>query len=284
VADEVEPLDGEAEIGSEELGETEIDAGSADSSEPPQYDFLDLDSVAGKHVSLTIDGQEVVVPLKEALDGFNLSKVSTQRLQEASEMRKNAEEALRLQDAFRFNPGLTVQILAQQAGMPVEQFLNLTPAQQQAAIEAEDEYTDPLERELAQERAARQALEQRFEQREADERLARAAGGLKQQYGATDDQVLAVVNEAMNRGLGIDSFPLIFEGLAYRAQQQAGAQHTAQQEAEAQRRRQAAAQASQSISAGSGVTSSTERAPAERFNSIREAALAAYEEVEARTR
>jgi hypothetical protein len=274
-----EEFEVEAEIGSEEIGETGIEAGSDESQVEPQYDFLNVDEIGDKHVTIKIDGEDVVVPLSEALQGYNRESVSTKRFQEASEIRKQAEDALRLQQAWQYNPGMTARILADQAGMSVEEYLGLTPAQQAAAAPVEDEYTDPLERELAVERQARLELQQRFEQREADERLDRAVGGLKQQYGANDEQALAVVNEAMRLRLGIEYLPTIYEAMAFRAQQQAGAQLTAQQEAEVQRRRQAAANQAAVVGSGSGATGTTEAAPAERYGSIRDAANAAFEQL-----
>lgn len=276
----------EAEIGSEEIGETEVEAVSEDSFEEPSYDFLDIDDeIGGKHVKVKVDGEELIVPLNEALQGFSRTQDYTRKTQEAADMRRQADEALRLQQAFQANPGLTVQVLASQAGVSVEDFLGMSPRQQQAAIDDSDgldEYADPLERQLAEERQARLALEQKFESREADERLSHAVGGLKQQFGATDDQARAVVYQAMQMNLGIDSFPMIYQAMAYQAQQQATAQHTATQEADTQQRRQAARAASQVVSSGTGVPGTTTQQPAATFNSIREAAAAAIDEVESR--
>lgn len=275
-----------AELGSEELGETG-EAATEDFQEAIEYDFLDPEEYGGKHVKLTVEGEEVVVPLSEALNGYNAASVSTKRFQEAAEKSRQAEEALRFNSAFAANPGLTIQVIAAQQGMTVEEFLGLTPKQQQAAINEaadEDQYMDPLERKFIEQQKRLDEQEKRWAQREADERLVQAVGGLKQRYNATDEQTQAVVLEAMNRQLGIEAFPMIFESLAFRAQQQAGAQQTAQQEAEAQRRRQAAASASRTVGTGQGVTGTTTQQPAEKFSSLREAINASIEEVETRSR
>lgn len=255
------------------------------SFEEPEYDFLDTTEYGSKHVKLTVDGEEVVVPLADALNGYNAASVSTKRFQEAAEKSRQAEEALRLQQAFVANPGLTIQVIAAQQGMSVEDFLGLTPRQQQAMVEdAEDEYVDPLELQLRQLNQKFESQEERLAQREADERLQRAVGGLKATYGATDDQAKAVVLEAMNRQLSIEAFPMIFESMAYRAQQQAGAQQTAQQEAEAQRRREAAARAARTVSSGSRAPGVTTQSAAPTYGSLRDAITASLEEVESRTR
>jgi hypothetical protein len=198
-------------------------------------------------------------------------------------MRKEAERAIRLQQAFQTDPGLTVQILAREAGVSVEQFLGMSPAQQQAAIDdANDQYVDPLERQIAEERQARLALEERWAQRDADERLERAVGGLKQQYNATDEQVRSVVQQAMQMQLGVEAFPMIFQAMAYQASQQVTAQQTAGQEAESLRRQEAARRAAAVVGTGSGAANTTTASPAATYGSIREAAAAAIDEVEAR--
>jgi hypothetical protein len=284
VSDIEMPLEGvEAETGPEDFGEAGIEAEPEDFQVEPSYDFLEIDDdLAQKYVRVKVDGEDIPVPLNEALQGYSRESASTKRFQEAAEMRRQADEALRLQQAFRTDPGLTVQVLAKQAGVSVEQFLGMTPAQQQAAVAEEDEYLDPLERQIMEERQARLALEDRLEQREADERLHQAVGGLKQQYNATDDQVQAVVFQAMQMGLGVDAFPMIFQAMAYQASQQVSTQQTVGQEAERQRRQEAARRAASIVGSGSGVSGSSQAQPAATFRSIREAAAAAIDEVEAR--
>ena len=279
------PLEGvEAESGSEEIGETDIEAVTEDITEEPTYDFLEVDeTTANKYVKVKVDGEEVSVPLNEALQGYSRESAATKRFQEASDMRKEAERAIRLQQAFQTDPGLTVQILAREAGVSVEEFLGMSPAQQQAAIDdANDQYVDPLERQIAEERQARLAIEERLAQRDADKRLQRAVGGLKQQYSATDEQVRSVVQQAMQMQLGVEAFPMIFQAMAYQAYQQVSAQQTAGQEAETLRRQEAARRAAAVVGTGSGAANTTTASPAATYSSIREAAAAAIDEVEAR--
>lgn len=286
--DEEVPFDEgvEAESGPESFGEADIEALPEDEPVEPTYDYLDIDdNLATKYVKIKVDGEELSVPLNEALQGYSRESAATKRFQEASELRKQADEALRLQQALQADPGLTVQILARQAGVSVEEYLGMSPAQQRAAVEdADDEYLDPLERQIREERQARMALEQRLEQREADERLERAVNGLKQQYNASDEQVRAVVGQAMNMGLGIESFPMIYQAMAYQATQQATTQHTVEQEAERQRRQQAARKAASLVSTGSGAPNTSQAPAAVTYSSIREAAAAAIDEIEARAR
>jgi hypothetical protein len=262
-------------------GDIDLGAVSTEPIEAPaEPDYFNVDEVADRHVRLTIEGEEVSVPLREVLSGYNREAVSTRRFQQASEMQKQAERALAITQALERDPALTVQVLARQAGMSVEQFVGLTPAQQQAAVQqTEPEYEDPLERALAEERNARMALEQRILQREADERLQHAIGGLKQEFQATDEDARQVVAHALNMGVGPEMFPMIYQAMAYQrqqVQQQVTQQTQAQREAEEAQRRQQAAAASALVGTGTGATNLQQGTPPPGRMSIRDAFESAW--------
>ena len=247
----------------------------------PEYDYFDPTDVGEKYVKVKVDGEEISVPLNEALQGYQRQADYTKKTQELATQRQEADNALRLAQSVQANPGLTMQVLASQANMSVEQFLNLTPAQQQqAAVESEPEYSDPFERALAEERQARIALQNRYEQREADEVLYRAIGGLQQQLGATEEDVRAVVGQALNMGVGPEMFPMIYQSQQYQkslAVQQAQTQ-SHQQTAAAEQQRQAAARAAaQVVGSGSGVIGTTPVQVAGQPMTAAEAAAAALE-------
>lgn len=249
--------------GIEATEETTTDEAAVASEE----ELWDPTEYGDRKVRLTVDGEEVVVPLNEVFTGYNSNAAATKRFQEASQMKQEAQSALTLAQAVQNNPGLTMQVLAQQAGLTVEQFLNLTPQQQQAvattAEPEEMEFSDPLERQIYEERQARMALEQRleaqeriFEQRAADEALRTAVGSLQSQFGATPEDTRNVVSQALQMGVGTEMFPMIYQAQQYQKTQ---ATTQAQQEAEtaraaeAAKRQQAAAQAGQVVGTGSGV-------------------------------
>jgi len=247
----------------------------------PEYDYFDPTEVGEKYVKVKVDGEEISVPLNEALQGYQRQADYTKKTQDLAAQRQEAENALRLAQSIQANPGLTMQVLASQAGLSVEQFLNLTPAQQQqAAAEAEPEYSDPFERALAEERQARIALQNKIEQREADEILYRAIGGLQQQLGATEEDVRAVVGQALQMGVGPEMFPMIYQAQQYQkslAVQQAQTQ-SQQQTAAAEQQRQAAARAAaQVVGSGSGVIGTTPVQVAGQPMTAAQAAAAALE-------
>lgn len=252
----------------------------------PEREYLDIDdTLAGKYVRVKQDGEEIDVPLNEALQGYQRHSDYTRKTQEAAALRQQAQEALQLQQAFQADPGLTIQVLARQAGVTVKQFLGMTPREQAAATAAtEDEYADPLERALAEERNARIALQERIDQREADEYLRSQVQGLKQAYQIGDDEVRAVVQQALQMGVGPEAFPMIYQSQAFlKLQAQNGAQQevTAQQQADDARRRAAAAAQAGVVATGSGATNVTTAPPANVHMSPRDAVLAAFEQLEA---
>ena len=276
---------GESDPGQAGQVESPPSQSEAPSPEPAEPDYLDItDDLRSKHVRVKVDGEEISVPLDEALQGYQRQAAFTQHSQQLAEQRRQAEDALRLHQAMQANPGLTVQILADHAGLSVEQFLGLSPAQQQAAIDQEPEFDDPLERELYQERRAREALEARFTQREADEQLARTVGGLQQQYGLNDEQVRAVVSTAMQMNLGIEYLPLVYQAMAFQAQQSAQQAATSNRATEEQQRQAAAANAAALIGNGTGATGVTHTPANAEYSSYREAIEAAFDAVEARHR
>lgn len=258
-------------------GEATLD--STDSSAELQY--LDIDDDLGsRYVRLNIEGEEVSVPLNEALRGYNREAVSTKRFQEAAALREQAERALVIEQALQRDPATTVQILARQAGMTVEEFVGLQQQQaREAAAAQEPTFDDPLEQMLHEERQARLRLEQRIAQREADEQVGRAITGLQQQYQASDEDTRAVVQTALRMGMGPEMFPMIYQALAYQRQQVQGqtVQEVQAQNQQAEQQRQAAAlQAAQLVASGSGATNVTTESAGTQSMSLREAIEAAF--------
>src|SRR5262245_2589461 len=267
-----------------QAGQVESPPTQSETPPPPaEPDYLNIDDdMRAKHVRVRVDGEELSVPLEEALQGYQRQAAFTQHSQQLAEQRRQQEDAVRLHQAMQANPGLTVQILADHAGMSVPEYLGL---QQQTAGQqapAEPEFDDPLERELYEERRAREALEQRFTQREADEQLARAVYGLQQQYGLNEDQLRAVVGTAMQMNLGVEYLPLVYQAMAFQGMQGAQQQLAQQRATEDQQRQAAAAQAAAVIGNGTGVVGGSSTPANVEYSSYREAIAAAYDEVERR--
>lgn len=280
---DTEQVDSEAS----ETTDQSVEDGQQVEPEPePTYDYLEVEDPSVKYVKVTVDGEEVSVPLAEALQGYSRQADYTRKTQSLAEEREQLRYAQSLAQALQAAPGLTVQALAQQAGMSVEDYLGLSPRQQEQARKDNtdtDEYADPLERALAEERDARLRLEQRIEQQEADRILSQSIDGLKRQYSIGDDEAREVVGVALQNGYGPESFSMIYQSMAFqKLQAKAQAQREADEAKNQQRQqRQAAAAAStQRIGSGTGATGVTGTPASDGNMSMREAIEAAFEQFE----
>lgn len=156
IVDEVTPEEGQVS----ETVDAEVE------TPEPEPELFDFTEVADRVVKLQVDGEEVTVPLKEALAGYQRQADYTRKTQELSEQRKNIEYAIALQDALQSDPSGTLQLLQQQFGQP-------------AASEEEDIWIDPTEKQLKE-------LEKRlvsFEQQRAMDELAKTIDSLQGKYG-----------------------------------------------------------------------------------------------------
>jgi hypothetical protein len=141
-------------------------------------DLFDYTEVAAKSVKLQVNGEEIVVPLQEALAGYQRQADYTRKTQELSEQRKQVEFAATLAQSLQEDPAGTLQALQQHYGVATA-----------PAVPEEEEWLDPAEKQLRQ-------LEQRiaaFEQQKAMDELTRTIDKLQSKYGEdfNPDEVVA---------------------------------------------------------------------------------------------
>jgi hypothetical protein len=272
------PVEGvTAEVGPEEAGETEPQAQepSEGVEQEPVRQYVEVDDPDNRFVRVRVDNEDVEVPFSEALRGYSRESHFTRNMQQLAQERQDAEFGLRLQQALEANPDVTLQILAQQHGY------NLVPPQQ-APPPADDEYADPLEREIVQERQARQALEERFAQKEADEQLSYAVAGLRSQFNLSNEDLASVVQTAYQMGLGVEALPMIYKTMQFDridARVRASRAEQARKQQETQRRQQAATQATAIVGSGRGSANGlTPQVDSGGRMTLREAIEAAYEQ------
>ena len=144
-----------------------IEAGAETLQE--ELDFFDYTEIGDKYVKLQVDGQEVSVPIKEALAGYQRQADYTRKTQELSDQRKQVQYASALQEALQSDPAATLLLLQEHYGV-------------QAQPET-DEWVDPSELQLRQ-------LEKRiaaFEQDKALDSLNKTIDTLKSKYGEDFD-------------------------------------------------------------------------------------------------
>ena len=161
-----------------------------------EQDFFDYTEVADKVVKLQVDGQEIVVPVKEALAGYQRQADYTRKTQELSEQRKQIEYASALQEALQNDPQNTIRLLQQQYGQVIE------------PQEEEDLYVDPTEKHLKE-------LEKRlmsFEQQRAMDELTKTIDSLQSKYG-DDFNADEVVAKAL--ATGATDLEAVFKQVAF---------------------------------------------------------------------
>ena len=163
----------------------QVESGSDVSYEEAPIDYFNVDEYADKYVRVTVDGEEIEVPLKEAVSGYQRQADYTRKTQELSEQRKQVQFATTLAESLQQDPAGTLQALNQHYGIK-------TPIQNQ---EVEEEYLDPAEKQLRN-------LEQRiasFEQQKAMDELTRTIDSLQGKYG-DDFNADEVVAKALATG------------------------------------------------------------------------------------
>jgi uncharacterized protein YeeX (DUF496 family) len=173
-----------------------IETGEAQAETPQEeLDFFDYTEVGDKYVKLQVDGEEVSVPIKEALAGYQRQADYTRKTQELSEQRKQVEFASALAKSLQEDPATTLQALQQHYGVATQ-------------TEVEDEWMDPAEKQF-------RSLEQRiaaFEQDKAMSELQRTIDSLQGKYGE-DFNADEVVATALAKGS--TDLEAIFKQLAF---------------------------------------------------------------------
>jgi len=168
------PLEGQVESGAE--------TGDTSDSEPREY--FAWDEYADKPVKLTVDGEEIEVPLSEALNGYQRQADYTRKTQELAEQRRQVQFAAALQEALQNDPNSTLQLLQEHYGVNMQQ-----------SSEDEELYVDPVEKQYRQLESRIQAFEQEKAMRELENKIE----SLSQRYGE-DFDASEVVAKALATG------------------------------------------------------------------------------------
>lgn len=162
-----------------------------------EFDLFDYTQFADNKVKLQVNGEEVVVPLAEALAGYQRQADYTRKTQELSEQRRQYQFGAALQEALQNDPNGTIALLTDHYGLG-----------QQAASEEEDLYADPVEKQFRQLEKRIQA----FEQQKAMDELERKLESLQNRYGDDFD-----ANEVVSKALAIGSTDLeaVYKQIAF---------------------------------------------------------------------
>jgi len=155
--------------------------GTAETPEA-ELDLFDYTEVADKVIKLQVNGEEIAVPLKEALAGYQRQADYTKKTQELSEQRKQLTYAQALSEALQKDPAATVALLQQQYGV------NQTKVEEPEWLDPSDKKMSDLEKRLVA-----------FEQKQAMDDLTRTIDTLQSRYG-DDFNADEVVAKALATG------------------------------------------------------------------------------------
>lgn len=260
---DINPFAGDPEPFDPGDGAVEGDGFADQAPQEPERTYLELDDdVANRYVRVKVDGQDLEVPLGEALSGYSRTADYTRKTQELAEQRQAAEYALTVERALRAQPAETLRLLAQQYG--VEFGSPTVPSAPSYEDDYDDNpYIDPTERRIAQVERQNQLLTQQWQERQANEHLRATIGSIQQRYQLNEGDVREVVATALQRGVGPESFDMIWKGIAFDRAMTAQQQAAARQVAATQQRQAAGANAAQLIgNGGSATRAGTSPAPA----------------------
>jgi hypothetical protein len=184
----------------ETIGQAEVDTEIGEAPVVAQ-DYFTWDEYADRPVKLNVAGEEIDVPLKEALAGYQRQADYTRKTQELSEQRKQVQFGSALQEALQNDPKSTLELLKQHYGLEEQQ-------------SSEDELLlDPVEKQYRQLESRMKA----FEQEKALRDLEKTVESLSQKYGDAFDadeviaKALATGNSNLEAVYKQTAFDRIFE-------------------------------------------------------------------------
>jgi predicted Zn-dependent protease len=184
-----------------EVGQAEVDTEIGEAPVVAQ-DYFTWDEYADRPVKLNVAGEEIDVPLKEALAGYQRQADYTRKTQELSEQRKQVQFGSALQEALQNDPKNTLELLKQHYGLDEQQ-----------SFDEDELYMDPTEKQYRQ-------LESRikaFEQEKAVRDLEHSVELLSKKYGDAFDadeviaKALATGNSNLEAVYKQTAFDRIFE-------------------------------------------------------------------------
>lgn len=266
---------GHGEVTDEEA--TEATDEVTEEAEPTPDNYFDPTEHGDKLVKLKVDGEEVEIPLKDALAGTMMRQDYTRKTQEVAFWKQ-------VDQAMRADPQATLEYLAKNYGVATAQ---AAVAQQQDDDDDDWGNVDPrvaaLQQELAELKQVVLPMKQAASVKDAEAELVKTVEGLTQKYG-DDFNAHDVITEAINRGIRDPSqLETVFRDMTYdTVRARAAAQttlSTTKAEADAAKRA-AAAQAAAVVSSGGGASkaAAASATPARQPRTPREAVLMAMAE------
>lgn len=258
--------------------------GDGQPTEPaPEYREY-VEPTPDRYVRVKVGGEDLEVPLTEALNGYSRTADYTRKTQELAQQRQQAEYALTLQRALESNPEETLRLLARQAGLEFGQSPPPEYGWEQPSYDDgldEDELADPIQQRLQQQEAVIGQLWEQRERETADRVLRQAIGGLQSRYQADPATIRTVIQTALQSGMGPESFDMIYKNIAFDRAHQSRQIAQQQRQQQEEQRRAAGERANQLIGSGPSANGAGGQlpGPADGHMSLSEAYAAAEREL-----
>lgn len=185
--------------------EPTVEVGSPDSSEvsqSPDVPVLNVDEYSDYRIPVKLDGEELQVPLSEAIAGYQRQADYTRKTQELAQQREALQFASTLQAALENDPAGTLELLSRHYGISKAQ-----AAEMVSDMGDSYEDVDPVERKMRE-------LDQRiaqFEEYQSQQEIEREIGRLKSKYQDFD------TNEVVNAALKANTTDLeaVYKQIAF---------------------------------------------------------------------
>lgn len=238
----------------------------------PELNYLDVDQFGNYYAKVKVDGEELEVPVAEALQGYQRQADYTRKTQELSQRAQQVQFWETVDRAMQADPATTLQYLQSHYGIGQAEVASNTSYE---ATPEDDWFADPAEKRIAQLEQQLQGVTSYFQQQQASQLLNQVVGNLQQKYG-DDFNAENVIREAVNRGV---SDPRLLEGIYKEmafdkllARQAAQAESVSRKAAEDQARRARAADQAATVQQGAGSNGAVQTpTPATRPRTIQEA-------------
>ena len=241
-----------------EVGQAvESEVGQVTEPSAPSYDYVNVDELGDKYVKVKIDGQDLDVPVKEALSGYQRQSDYTRKTQELEAQRESLQYAATLAEALQADPKGTLDLLSRHFGAE--------PTANQ--VNEELEFMDPMERQIYE---LNQKV-QSFENAQAQQELEREIGRLGSKY--QDFNPSEVITHALRTG--VTDLEAAYKQVAYdRLAQEVAAIRGAQQVVADKEQQIIDAKRNAGFVSG-GVSANGATEPAGKITSVADAWLAA---------
>lgn len=247
----------------------------------PEPNYLDVDQYGDYYAKVKVDGEELDVPVAEALQGYQRQADYTRKTQELSQRAQQVQFWETVDQAMRADPATTLQYLNSYYGIGQAEVASNT-SYDPYETQQDDWFADPSEQRIAQLEQQLNGVTSYFQQQQANQVLEQVVGNLQQKYGEAFKPT-EVIREALNRGISDPRFlegiykEMAFDGLMMR--QAAEADIRSKKQSEEQARVARAADAANTVQQGSGSNGAVRTpAPVTRPKTIQEAWMLAKQQ------